>query len=37
MESLCPGFRRIDLRFPVNIRVMGDSTISCYDQLNVLG
>lgn len=29
MESLWPGLRRIDLRFPVNIRVMGDSTISC--------
>jgi len=35
MESLCPGFRRMDRRFPVNIRVMGDSTMSCYRQLEV--
>jgi hypothetical protein len=29
MESLWPGFRSIDRRLPVNIRVIGDSRMSC--------
>jgi len=29
IESLLPGFRNIERRFPVNIRVIGDSTINC--------
>lgn len=30
IESLFPGFLKIDRRLPVNIRVIGDSTINCY-------